>query len=404
MTERATEGSVSAAATPRRHDLDWLRLIAIFILLFFHTGMWFSTWGWHVKNDETSPIFNYWMVWLHYWRMPLLLFISGAGTVLAMGKRTLGQFRTERFRKLIIPLLFGMLVIVPPQIYYEHILKYDGYWSFYKTVFEFVPYPKGSLSWHHLWFILYLFLYSMLILPLLSLLREGRGETFRRMMFRLLSNPVGLLLVPAGLMVLSQGLLRPFYPDETHALLDDWSFFTLYFLFFFFGIVSYAVPKIWTSIGDNRKYSLAATGIILLVFYTLYGSFYGWATLPWPPETVELMFDITSIILGWFTVITIIGYGQHHLNRHHPWLTLAGEGLYPFYILHQTLIIVLGYYICQLDTGIFVKFWLIAGSTLGLCILIYMYGIKPFELMRLLFGMKSKRPKTVKPGALYPAS
>lgn len=71
---------------PRRHDLDWLRLIAIVVLLFFHTGMWFNTWGWHVKNNETSLSFNYWTIWMHQWRMPLLLFISGAGTYMAMGQ------------------------------------------------------------------------------------------------------------------------------------------------------------------------------------------------------------------------------------------------------------------------------------------------------------------------------
>ncbi|HEY9488784.1 MAG TPA: acyltransferase family protein [Chryseosolibacter sp.] len=73
--------------TDRRHDLDWLRLIAIIILLFYHAGMLFNPWNWHIKNADTSESFASWMVWLHYWRMPLLLFISGAGTFLALRKR-----------------------------------------------------------------------------------------------------------------------------------------------------------------------------------------------------------------------------------------------------------------------------------------------------------------------------
>src|SRR5688500_16034020 len=144
-------------STDRRHDLDWLRLIAIIILLFFHTGMLFNPWEWHIKNQETSIGFTYWMAWLHYWRMPLLLFISGAGTYLALRKRTPSEYAGERFRKLIIPLTFGMFVIVPPQIYFEHVGEYSDYGSFYKTVFDFVPYPAGNFSWHHLWFIAYLF-------------------------------------------------------------------------------------------------------------------------------------------------------------------------------------------------------------------------------------------------------
>ena len=107
--------------TDRRHDLDWLRLIAIIILLFYHAGMLFNPWDWHIKNADTSEIFTYWMVWLHYWRMPLLLFISGAGTFLALRKRAPTQYARERLNRLILPLLFGMLVIIPPQIYYENI-------------------------------------------------------------------------------------------------------------------------------------------------------------------------------------------------------------------------------------------------------------------------------------------
>src|SRR5688572_16851021 len=98
------------------------------------------------------------MILLHDCSIPLLFFISGAGTYLALGKRTPRQFAGERFKRLFIPLVFGMLVIVPPQIYFERINLFNGYFDFYKTVFQFKPYPEGSLSWHHLWFILYLFL------------------------------------------------------------------------------------------------------------------------------------------------------------------------------------------------------------------------------------------------------
>ena len=107
---------------------------------------------------------------------------------MALGKRTPAQFRRERFRRLFIPLVFGMFVVVPPQIYYEHIKEYNSYWDFYKTVFNFVPYPKGSFSWHHLWFILYLLIYSLLALPLLTYLRSESSEKFKQKVFSLLSK------------------------------------------------------------------------------------------------------------------------------------------------------------------------------------------------------------------------
>jgi glucans biosynthesis protein C len=127
--------------------------------------MLFNSWEWYIKNNETDESFRYWMIWLHFWRMPLLLFISGAGTYMALRKRTAGQYVAERFKRLFIPLVFGMFVVVPPQIYFEHISAYDSYADFYKTVFNFIPFPQGSLSWHHLWFIAYRLLYSLLALP-----------------------------------------------------------------------------------------------------------------------------------------------------------------------------------------------------------------------------------------------
>jgi len=377
----------------RRHDLDWLRLIAIAILLFFHTGMWFNEWGWHVKNDETSITFQYWMIWSHYFRMPLLLFISGAGTYMALGKRTPKQFAGERFRRLFIPLVFGMFVVVPPQIYFEYINKYDGYWDFYKTVFEFQPYPGGSFSWHHLWFILYLLLYSLILIPFLIYIRSPKSQAFREKIARWFSSPAGILLIPSLFIFATQLLLRPYFPEEEHNL-TDWAFFVFYMCFFFFGMLCYSEKKLWLFIGKNRKYLLVVMLFTLIPFYICYFHFRDLIVLPWTDDTVELIFDIIAIFLSWFTVITIIAYGQHYLNKPHPWLTKVSEGLYPFYILHQTVIIAIGYYICQLDWSITAKYWTIAMLTLMSCWLFYILLIRPFNVMRFLFGMKPNQIST----------
>lgn len=379
--------SQTLTESTRRHDLDWLRLIAILILLFFHTGMLFNTWGWHIKNNETSATFQYWMVWSHYFRMPLLLFISGAGTYMALGKRTTRQFAAERFRRLFIPLVFGMFVIVPPQIYFEHIKEYASYADFYPTVFNFVPYPKGSLSWHHLWFILYLFLYSLLAIPWLVFLRAEKSSSWKDRMARL-GNPLVLLLLPPTIMLITQVLLRPYFPEETHALLDDWAFFVQYGLFFAFGMTAYSSTPLWERIGSSRN--KLALGLIasLIPFYACYFHFRGLITLPLPGETVELIFDIIALYTGWCSVITIIAFGQHYLHRPHPWLSNFNEGLYPFYILHQTVIIWIGYYVCQLSWSITAKYWTVAALTLLSCVGIYLLLIRPFRITRLLFGMK----------------
>ena len=379
----------------RRYDLDWLRFIAIVILLFFHTGMLFNPWEWHIKNNETSESFRYWMVWSHYWRMPLLLFISGAGTYMAMGKRTSGQFAGERFKRLFIPLVFGMFIVVPPQIYFEHIKEYNGYWDFYKTVFNFVPYPKGSLSWHHLWFILYLFLYSLIAIPLLKFLRSPKSHSFKNNAMKLLSRPVAILFIPAVFIVITQIILRPYFDEETHALLDDWAYFTYYFLFFIFGMIGYSNAAIWESIGRNRKHLLVAALFILVPFYGLYFHFREFYQLPWSIDVIETAFDVVAIFVSWFTVISVIAYGQHYLNRPHPWLSKINEGLYPFYILHQTVIIWIGYYICQLNWSIAAKFWAVSFLTLISCVGFYLLVIRPLNFIRFLFGMKKSSRSVV---------
>ncbi len=382
---------MNPTAFERRYDLDWLRFIAIIILLFFHTGMLFNPWDWHIKNSETSESFRYWMIWLHFWRMPLLLFISGAGTYMALSKRSAGQYAGERFKRLFIPLAFGMFVVVPPQIYFEHISEYDGYLDFYKTVFNFIPYPEGSFSWHHLWFIAYLFVFSMIALPFLLYLRSEKSAAFRNRVTRVLSSPAGILFVPFFIILLTQVLLRPYFPEETHALLDDWGFFTFYFCFFLFGMICYSSTTLWKSIGQNRKPLLVASIFLLIPFYAAYFHFREIITLPWDVDTVETIFDVAAIFVSWSTVITVIAFGQHYLNRPHPWLQHFNEGLYPFYILHQTVIIAIGYYVCQLPWGIFAKFWMVSLLTLASCVGFYFLIIHPFNVARVLFGMKPRK-------------
>jgi peptidoglycan/LPS O-acetylase OafA/YrhL len=91
--------------------------------------------------------------------------------------------------------------------------------------------------------------------------------------------------------------------------------------------------------------------------------------------------------MSWFWVATIVAFGQHHLNRSNHWISKLNQGLYPFYILHQTVIITLGYYVCQLPLGIAAKFWSISALTLLICVVAYLGIIKPLKFARLVFGI-----------------
>jgi glucans biosynthesis protein C len=368
----------------RRHELDWLRVVAVLFVLFYHTGMIFNTWEWHIKNNETSTFFSYWMPFLHYFRMPLLLFISGAGTYMALGKRTPRQYITERFKRLVIPLVLGMLIVVPPMVYLEHIQEFNSYWDVYKSFFDFIPFHKGSISWYHLWFIGHLFVYSFVAIPLLIFLRSAGSKILKDKGFHFLLRPVGILLVPATFILMTQLLLRPNFVRDFNGS----AFFAFYLCFFLFGIICYSSSNILMSIEKNRKYLLASS---LLIFVLRFACHLLENNKTIDTYVVECATEITSIFVSWFWVVTIIAYGQHYLNRSNVWLGKITESAYPFYILHQPFLFVVAYYICQLPWSISAKFWSLSLLTLVVCIVFYLLFIRPFNAVRFLFGMKPKR-------------
>ncbi len=147
----------------RQYYIDWLRIMLIISVFLFHTGMIFNTWDWHVKNDILyGGVLRKVMIFLHNWRMPLLFMLSGAGTFFALGNKTTGQYLLERTRRLLIPFFAGIFLLVPVQVYVEKISDYTSIIDFYRHMFDGI-YPEGNFSWHHLWFILYLFVIALLV-------------------------------------------------------------------------------------------------------------------------------------------------------------------------------------------------------------------------------------------------
>ncbi|MEM7675191.1 MAG: acyltransferase family protein, partial [Myxococcota bacterium] len=235
----------------RYHHLDWLRVIAFGLLVIFHTGMIFVPWRFHIKADDTSESLAVLMSWMHAWRMPLLFLISGMGTAFALGTRSGTTFIRQRARRLLIPLLFGMFVVVPPQIYVERFDDHASFWTFYPTVFEFVPYPMGgSMSWHHLWFVLYLFFYSLALLPILLWFRQ-RAEKWPPLLSQW-TRRVGFasLFVP---LLVGHVVTMPFFPEFTHTLIDDWGRVTHFGMFFAAGFIIAVQPKVMDRLFNARR-------------------------------------------------------------------------------------------------------------------------------------------------------
>ncbi|RKG90756.1 acyltransferase [Corallococcus sp. CA053C] len=363
--------------------------MAIVLLHLFHTGMMFNTWDWHLKSPVALPVLEPTMGVLHLVRMPLLMLISGAGTAFALRRRTLGAFAKDRTLRLFLPLVFGMFVVVPPQIYVERVFRgqFQGsYAAFYPTVFNFVPYPAGSFSWHHLWFVAYLFVYCLLALPLFAALRTARGERFLARADAWLSSGwnVAWLVVP---LLLNRILLRDF--PETHALRDDPRTFLHYGLLFFYGHLMGRCPGVWTRLVALRR-GMAAFAAAVLVAAIAVESL---------PPVAEMA--VGSVFL-WSTLLAVLGYARQHVRASSPWLQRAQALSYPFYIFHQTVILVVGLVLLHLPVGP----WALFGAVLAVSFAVtwaLSEGVSRVSWLRPFFGLKtrtSQRAATLAPGTV----
>lgn len=375
----------------RRYDLDWLRVIAFGILIFFHVGMFFNHWEWHIKNNELTRVVEWPMRFSSQWRMSLLFMISGAGVYFALGSRSSGAFLKDRLVRILIPLLFGMFVIVPPQIFFERITQGEtySYPVFFKTVFQFVPYPQGSFSWHHLWYLAYIFFYSLLGLPLLLVLRRAEGFTAR--LSRVFNNPANLILLPVMWHVGGSILLADKFPT-THNLTRDWNEHFHDFTLFVTGFVFCTQQGFWESLKKFRRLSLLIWIALTTVLYVFY-----WTRALDLDGTGLFFYAVIKTVNAWCILLSFFGYGYKYLQFTNGFLRYANEAVYPFYILHQTVIICLAYPLMLSPWPWIAKFTYLCLATFTVCFTLYHFVIRRFNFLRIVFGMKpikERRPES----------
>ena len=377
----------------RKYYIDWLRILLILSVFLFHIGMFFNTWGWHVKNDLQLTWLNPIMEFLHYWRMPLLFLVSGVGTYYALKRRTTKQYLKERSTRILLPFLVGIFTLVPVQVYIEKIDQYDSLLTYYPNMFNGI-YPEGNFSWHHLWFLLYLFVISLLISPFLNYLRGKKFQKTRTYILNICSKKLGLnwVLIP---LIGSQWLLRNYFPESTHALFNDWAYFTYYLLFFLAGFILITDDKLVQHIKEQRNLYLLEAILFTTIMFSS-PSFISQG------EILDFVYGASGIVLAWSCGLTAIGYAKKHLNKDSKLRKMANEGIYPFYLLHQPIIIILGYYTAQWEITIFLKFIVLTTLSLMLSIGIYWFLIRPFNIMRFIFGLKVLKKEKIREPELLP--
>jgi peptidoglycan/LPS O-acetylase OafA/YrhL len=365
-----------ATAGERYDFLDWLRVIAIFVLLFFHTGMIFVGWDWHIVNGESIAALALPMDVSHRLRMPLLFVIAGAGMWFALQRRTGMQLFKERTVRLLLPAAIGMILIVPPQVYFERLFRGEwdgGYLQFLlERTLQFQPYPEGDFSWHHLWFIVYLYVYVPLLLPAM-LWWQRRAAKFQ---------PGAWLYVLALPLGLNEAVLKPLFP-ESHKLIGDWYVFNHYLMFTIYGFLLASLPGSWQWIASQRHRLLVAGVAIFVVATLLFGE--GIIHRDTPADA------FIATTFTWASVLAFLGYGYRHLSFANPLLRWARDASYPIYILHQTVIVAIGYYVIQASWSPWAKYWTVLAATLASCVLLYEFCVRRFSATRLIFGMKPQR-------------
>ena len=368
-------------ATVRRYDLDWLRVIAILAVYFHHVGMPFNGDDFHIMNSESSKLLDDIMVFFEQFRLPLLFLISGTGTIFAFSKRTWVQFTKERTIRLLIPLFFGILFIVPPQTYFEHISKYTSY---------FEVYTNADFEINHLWFIENLFWMSLAIIPLILFVKSSKSHRLLRFFERITAKRFGvfLLVIPLILILV---ISKKYFPSDSKDIFNVSS--TLYYGFFFaMGILFASAELTWNHLKQFRKLNFVLFLVSTLIFYTYYLMPHE-MLVPYFSKTILWnLWYVVCCLVGWTFVSTLLGYAQIWFNKKSKLVQKLNEAIYPFYILHQTVLIVLGYYIIQLDVNIPLKIVLLLVTSFPIIILIYRILIYPFKIPRFLFGMKKKLP------------
>jgi len=384
----------------RRYDIDWLRTLAFILLIFYHVAMFYvQDWGWHVKSAYQSEFLQNIMLLVNQWRMPLIFLVSGAALALVEHKISAWRLFKLRTVRVFIPLVIGMYLIVPPQLYYQ-LIQNNGFAGNYLEFFNFYidintnKYPEqqhapiGLITWNHLWYLPYLFSYTLIYILLKPVLNK-----INWLKFATITSPWVIFILPVSLYMIYGMFLEPHFPT-THALIGDWYNHANSFTSFMFGFIMAKSPSIWQIIIQKHKFwlglAILSYCLVLVRFNRGLGFDVSYADASTFSQIfIQFIWRANSVL--W--LLAIISFSGAYLNKKNRLLTYMNEAVLPWYILHQTVIIVMAMNFAKLSLGGVIEPIMVVITTFIVCFLSYEV-IKRNNITRLIFGMKLQRNKS----------
>jgi len=388
-----TTTNAAAPSSSRRLDLDWIRILAFALLIFYHIGMYYVTWDWHVKSPHASELIEPLMQLTSLWRLALLFLVSGAATSFMMDKITAGKLARSRSWRLLIPLIFGMLVIVPPQPYYEVVEKIqyaDGYLAFLARYFAADhSFCRGKdcltlPTWNHLWFVAYLWAYTILLAIFLAISSRSMARVTASLE-RFLLNGAGwrIILWPILILAVCRLFLVGIFPT-THNLTYDWYNHSNYFFMFLFGFMFIRSEAIMAVI-VQRRWLCLILAVASYAFIIFYSAHYSDAN---PPSAAMRYFQRSVRATNqWCSIMAILGFGRLWLNHDGAARRYLTDAIFPFYIVHQTAIVVYAHNLQMLKLSIEIEAVVMIVATISTCFISYEI-VRRISWLRPLFGLK----------------
>ena len=329
--------------------LDWVRIIAFFLLIAYHVGMYYVTWDWHVKSPFASAAIEPFMQMSSPWRLGLLFLVSGVASSAMLAKMGAGAFMRRRSVRLLLPLVFGMMVVVPPQPYFEVVEKfayqgsYGDFLGLYFKAYDGFCTASGCLklpTWNHLWFVAYLWVYTLL-LGALVLALGARFDPLARRACALLDG-WKLFALPVAVLLIARFALRLRFPS-THALFGDWFNHATYFFLFMLGAMLARERSAWPRFDAARWAALGMAvgswGTVVL-FDALPDEAFS------PPVLTVMRYVVGAVyVLGaWTSMVAACGFAHRHLDFDSEKRRYLANAVFPVYIVHQTLIVSMAHF------------------------------------------------------------